>query len=49
MALALYGNLGPLYGFLVSFCLPNLLMGGSVNHHRSAVPFREPQKEKLQR
>ena len=27
----------------------NLLMGGSVNHHRSAVPFREPQKEQLQR
>jgi hypothetical protein len=29
--------------------LSNLLMGGSVNHHRPAVPFRESQKEQLQR
>jgi len=28
---------------------PNLLMVGSVNHHRPAVLFREPQKEQLQR
>ena len=27
----------------------NLLMDGSVNHHRPAVLFREPQKEQLQR
>ena len=26
----------------------NLLMGGYMNHHRPAVPFREPQKEQLQ-
>jgi hypothetical protein len=29
--------------------MSNLLIGGSVNHHRPAVPFREPQKEQLQR